>query len=83
MRKSTFCIDSKTKAQISFAITDQRLCFHCTYSTVSLLSKSEISSLSPSFVLEQLGLCWTCSETTLLVFSRRGYDANIGLVKFQ
>ena len=27
MRKSTFCIDSKTKSQISFAITDQRLVF--------------------------------------------------------
>ena len=49
---------------------DQRFCFHYTDSTIPLLSKSKISSLLPSSVLVQFVLCQTCSETTLLVFSR-------------
>ena len=47
----------------------QRLCFRYMGSTGALHSKSEFPSLSPSSVLVQLGLYWTCSETTLLVFS--------------
>ena len=38
---------------------DQRLCFRYKDSTISLLSKSKISSLWPSFVNVQAGLCWT------------------------
>ena len=39
---------------------------------IPLLSISEISSLWPSSVAVQPGLCRTRSETTMLVFSRRG-----------
>ena len=47
---------------------DQRLCFRYSDSTILLLFKSEISSLLPSSVIVQLGLCQTHSKTTLLVF---------------
>ena len=49
---------------------DHRLCFRCTDSTITLLSKSKISSFYQSPVLVQPGLCPTCLETTLLVFPR-------------
>ena len=42
---------------------DQRLCFRYTYSTIPLLPTSEISSLSPSSLIVQPGLCRTWSET--------------------
>ena len=42
---------------------DQRLCFRNTVRTIHLLHKFEISSLFPSSVGEQPGLCWTWSET--------------------
>ena len=48
---------------------DQCLCFRYRDSTITLLSKSKISSLYQSPVLVQLGLCQTCSETILFVFS--------------
>ena len=51
---------------------DQRLCFRYKNSTIPLLSKSKISSLEPSSVTVQAGLCQTCLETTLLVFPRGG-----------
>ena len=38
---------------------DQRLCFRYTDSIIPLLPKSEISSLYPSSVAVQPGLCWT------------------------
>ena len=38
---------------------DQRLCFRYMYSKIPLLSKSEISSLKPSSVALQPGLCET------------------------
>ena len=41
----------------------QRLCFRYTESTIPLLPKSEISSLEPSSVAVQPGLCGTWSET--------------------
>ena len=43
--------------------TAQRLCFRYIDSTISLLTKSEISSLEPSSVAVQPGLCQTWSET--------------------
>ena len=61
MGKPTICIGENKD-------TDQRLCFRYTNSTIPLLSKSKISLLQPSSVLVQLGLCRTCSKTTLLVF---------------
>ena len=42
---------------------DQRLCFHYTDSTIPLLPKPEISSLYPSSIAAQTGLCQTRSET--------------------
>ena len=42
---------------------DQRLCFRYIDRTVPLLPKTEISSLYPSSVTVQLGLCRTRSET--------------------
>ena len=42
---------------------DQGLCFRYTDSTIPLLPKSEISSLKPSSVAVQPGLCRTWSET--------------------
>ena len=70
MGKPTICI-SKNKGAGQLRI-DQRLCFRYMDSTLSLLLKSEISSLQPSSVLVQLGLCQTGSETTLLGFPRGG-----------
>ena len=42
---------------------DQRLCFRYMDSTIPLLPNSEISSLYPSSVAVQPGLCRTRSET--------------------
>ena len=54
---------------------DQRLCFRYMDSTIPLLLKSEISSFQSASMTVQPDLCQTCSETTLLVFSRDGsYD---------
>ena len=40
MRKPAFAY-AKTKTQISWAVTDQRLCFRYTDSTIPLLPKSK------------------------------------------
>ena len=70
MRKPTFCIcENKDADQLrGDREADQRLCFRYIDSTFPLLSISEISSLSPSSVAVQPGLCWTRSETRMLVF---------------
>ena len=66
----------------SFAVkADQRLCFCYLDSMIPILSKSEISSLWPSSVAVQPGLCRTRSETRMLVFSRRGSFKRILNVK--
>ena len=72
MRKPTVCICEKKKGVDQLRSTceaDQLLCFHYMDSKLPLLSKSKISSLKPSTVFVQLGLCRTCSKATLLVFS--------------
>ena len=71
MRKPTFCIwENKDADQLrGKREADQRLCFRYIDSTIPLLSKSEISSLLPSSVVVQPGLCRSWSETRLLVFS--------------
>ena len=73
MRKPTFCIcENKDADQLrGNREADQRLCFRYLDSMIPLLSKSEISSLWPSSVAVQPGLCRTRSETRMLVFSRR------------
>ena len=42
---------------------DQRLCFRNKVRTIHLFPKFEISSLFPSSVAEQPGLCWSWPET--------------------
>ena len=71
MRNPIFCIcENKDADQLrGDREADQRLCFRYIGSTIPLLSKSEISSLYPSSVAVQPGLCWTRSETRMLVFS--------------
>ena len=71
VRKPAFCIcENKDADQLGGnREADQRLCFHYINSTISLLSKSKISSLYPSYVAVQPGLCRTWSETRMLVFS--------------
>ena len=65
LRKPVFCIcENKDADQLrGNREADQRLCFRYTDSTIPLLSKSEISSLWPSTVAVQPGLCQTWSET--------------------
>ena len=74
MRKPAFCIcENKDADQLrGNREADQRLCFRYLDSMIPLLSKSKISSLWPSSVAVQPGLCRTRSETIMLVFSRRG-----------
>ena len=72
MRKPVFCIcENKDADQLrSNCAADQRLCFRYTDSTIPLLPKSEISSLWPSSVAVQPGLCRTRSETPKTGFLR-------------
>ena len=72
MRKPAFCICEKKDADQlrGNREADQRLCFRYTDNTIPLLSKSEISSLSPSSVAVQSGLCQTWSETPKTGFLR-------------
>ena len=65
MRKPAFCMcENKDADQLrGNREADQRLCFRYTDSIIPLLLKSEISSLSPSSVAVQPGLCQTWSET--------------------
>ena len=71
MRKQTFCIcENKDTDQLrGNREADLCLCFRYTDSTITLLPKSVISSLWPSSVAVQPGLCRTRSETRMLVFS--------------
>ena len=66
MRKRAFCIcENKDADQLrSNCAADQRLCFRYTDTNIPLLPKSEISSLWPSSVAVQPGLCRTRSETS-------------------
>ena len=70
MRKPTICLcENKDADQLrGNREADQRLCFRYTDSTVPLLLKSKISSLLPSSVLVQPGLCRTWSETQIVGF---------------
>ena len=63
--KTSFCIcKNKDADQLrGNREADQRLCFRYTDSTISLLSKYEISSPQPSCVVVEPGLCGTWSET--------------------
>ena len=70
MRKPAFCLcENKDADQLrGYRQADQRLCFRNIDSTIPLLSKSKISSLSPSSMAVEPGLCWTWSETPKTCF---------------
>ena len=74
MRKPGFCLcENKDADQLrGNCEAVQRHRFRYVDSTIPLLSKSEISSLQPSSVVVQPGLCQSRSETRMLVFSQRG-----------
>ena len=78
MKKPAFCIcENKDTDQLrGNREADQCLCFRYTNSTISLLPKSEISSLQPSSVAVQPGLCGTWSETrkTGFLTTRLNFD---------
>ena len=65
MSNPAFCIcENKDTFQLGGnPEADQRLCFRYTDSKISLLPKYDISSLQPSSVAVQPGLCGTWSET--------------------
>ena len=65
MTKPAFCIcENKDADQLrSYREADQRLCFRYLDSTNPLLPQSKISSLHPSSIVVQAGLCQTWSET--------------------
>ena len=69
MREPTICIgENKGADQLrGNREADQRLCFRYLDSTIPHLLKFEISSFWLFSLLVQVGLCRTCSETTLLV----------------
>ena len=75
MRKPTFCIMRNQRC--CNRKTDQCLCFRCRDSTILLFSKTLKfpASCCLKSVLVQIGLCWTSSETILLVFLCR--DSNL------
>ena len=70
MGKPTICIgENKGADQLhSNCEADQHLCFRYTDITIPPLSKSKISSLYPSSVTVQPGLCWTWSVTQIVGF---------------
>ena len=70
MRKPAFCIcENKDADQLrGNREADQPLCFRYMDSTIPLLPKSEISSLQPSSVAVQPGLCRIESETPITGF---------------
>ena len=72
MRKPAFCIcENKDADQLrGNRGADQGLCFRYTDSTIPLLPVREISSLSPSCVFVQPGLCQPWSETLKTGFLR-------------
>ena len=65
MRKLAFCIcENKDADQLrGNREADQRLCFRYIACAIPLLPKYKISSLKPSSVAVQPGLCRTWSET--------------------
>ena len=86
MRKPAICTCENKDADLlrSNCADDQRLCFHYTDSTIPLLHKYEISSLYPSSVAVQPGLCQTWSETPKTGFlTTRLIYATLNITKTQ
>ena len=82
MGKPTICIGENNGADQlrGNREADQRLCFRYSDSTIPLLLKSPISSFQLFSVTVQVGLCRTCSETTLLVFPRGGSNDDMSYI---
>ena len=70
MRKPDFCISENEGADQlrSNWAADQRLCIRYINSTIPLPPKSKISSIYPTSVALQPGLCHTWSETPKIGF---------------
>ena len=85
MRKPDFGIcENKDADQVrGNREADQRLCFRYTDSTISLLPEYEISSLQPSFVAVQPGLCMTWSEPPKTGFLRTRLRLHSSVVRAQ
>ena len=67
-RKQTFCLCENTSAdQLGNCEANHFLCFCYTDRTISLLFKSKIYKIHPSYVLVPLGLCWTYIVGFLMV----------------
>ena len=66
---------TKTKAQISFAVTDHRLCFRNTDSTI--IQNFKLLALFCDCTDRFVSECRTYSETTLFVFPRGGSYVNV------
>ena len=73
MRKPAFyiCKNKDADPLHDYREADQRLCFRYIASAIPLLPKYEISSLQPSSVIAQPGLCQTRSETPKTGFLTR------------
>ena len=82
VRKPAFCIcENKGADQLrGNREADQRLCFRYKDSTIPLLPKSEISSLYPSSVAVQPGLCRTRSEIPKTGFLRTRLKQSISMM---
>ena len=90
MRKPAFCIcENEDADQLrGNREADQCLCFRYIYSTIPLLHIYEISSLYPSSVAVQPGLCRNWSQTpmtgfltTSLIFSTLVSKSNVTLTQ--
>ena len=73
MRKPTICVCENKDAD---QLRGNSAFVFATRSILPLLPKSKISSFLPASVTVQPDLCWTCSETTLLVFSGDGSNVS-------
>ena len=64
------CEQQRRRLACASAQSDQRLCFRCLESVMSLVSVTKISSLMLAFVAKQAGLCLAWSGTPEDTFCR-------------
>ena len=81
MKKRAFCICENIDADQlrGNREADQRLCFRYIDSIIPLLCLNKISSLYPSSVTVQPGLCQTRSETPKTGFLTTGLSYSLGV----
>ena len=84
MRKPAFCMCQNKATDQLFGnhTADQCLCFRFKGSAIPLLPESKISSLEPSYVAVQPGLCQTRLETpkTFFLLMRLRFGNNIDII---